>query len=157
MKIIFLDIDGPIISTDVDTVDSELRITHIPETIDLLNELCKYTGAKIVTNSSHNYNDIEGYTLKDDLIAWGLDADNFHENWRTIFPYIDYSKIQSNIRGIGRFFAIDKWQEVNGACDWVCFDDRKFTVSFRLILIENAEGIKREHIDRAIEILGPVE
>lgn len=157
MKIIFLDIDGPVISTDDSIIDSELRITHIPESICHLNELCQITGAKIVTNSMHNYNDVEEYSLKDDLIAWGLDADNFHENWRTIFPYIDYSKIKSDIRGIGRFIAIDKWREINGTCDWVCFDDRKFTVSFRLILIEDAAGIKKEHIDRAIEILGSIE
>lgn len=154
MKVIFLDIDGPVISNGVPIEDSDLRLTHLPEAIDLLNKLCKDTGAKIVTNSNHNYNMVEGYSLKDDLITWGIEPEYFHEDWRTCFPYIDYSKVKNETRGIGRFIAIDKWHEKNGSSEWVCFDDRKFTISFRLIHITDSYGLRQEHIDKAIEVLG---
>ena len=154
MKIIFLDIDGPVISAQAPMIDSEMRLSYIQESIELLNQLCEKTGAKIVTNSSHNYHIVNGNTIKDDLIKWGIDSANFHEKWRTIFPYIDYTKVKSNIRGIGRFIAIDKWQADNEHCNWVCFDDRKFTISFRLIHISDGNGITKENIDTAIEILG---
>jgi len=152
MRIIFLDIDGPIINVSSLVMVSELRLACNKVSIQLLNDLCLESGAKIVTNSMHNYHLPYGKTLKEDLIHWGIDPTHFHNDWRTIFPNIDYTDVTSTVRGIGRLIAINQWIADNGECDWVCFDDRKFTESKRLVYIEDGEGLQDEHILAAIEV-----
>lgn len=154
-KIIFLDIDGPVIPINVPTYDSIFRLVHNYEAILRLNELCEQTNAKIVTNSMHNYNDYEDGTLKEDLVKWGIKEEYFHDDWRTIFPNIDYKQINSTVRGIGRLHAINVWLATHYYIDnWVCFDDRNFTDLPNLILIEDGLGIKQKHYDRALKQLG---
>lgn len=152
-KIIFLDIDGPIIPTNVPVYESFYRTTYLPESIEYLNLLCDATGAKVVTNSMHNYMDYYDYDLRDDLVMWGLDTKFFHKDWRTIFPMIDYKKIKSPVRGIGRLVAIEQWINYHGDTNWVCFDDRKFTDLENLIHIADGKGIKADHFNRALDIL----
>jgi hypothetical protein len=69
-KVIFLDIDGPVIPIDVPVRESVYRTTYNPESIEYLNLLCEETGAKVVTNSMHNYEDWMGGELRDDLVSW---------------------------------------------------------------------------------------
>lgn len=152
-KIIFLDIDGPVIPTDVDMYDSIFRTTYNVESIEYLNLLCDMTGARVVTNSTHNYEDWFESELRDDLIEWGLDSRFIHRDWRTVFPMIDYKKINSPIRGIGRLVAIEHWISINGDTNWVCFDDRKFTDLENLIHIEDGLGIRASHFNRALDLL----
>lgn len=152
-KVIFLDIDGPIIPIDVPMHDSVYRTTCNKDAIEYLNLLCDETGAKVVTNSMHNYEDWIGTDLKDDLVNWGLDENFIHDSWRTIFPMIDYSKVNSKVRGIGRLVAIDHWINYHGDTSWVCFDDRKFSEMANLIHIEDGRGIKEHHFDSALDIL----
>ena len=156
MRIIFLDIDGPVINIDAPVVVSELRLGCNKNSIQLLNDLCLEVGAKIVTNSMHNYHEPCGRTLKEDLIHWGLDENHFHDSWRTIFPDIDYTDVNSNVRGIGRLIAINQWIADNGPCDWVCFDDRKFTDSKQLVHIEYGDGIQEEDVLAAIEVFSSI-
>ena len=153
-KIIFLDIDGPIIPITVDPYDSLFRLKHNYDSILYLNNLCFRTGAKIVTNSMHNYEDFRDGTLKDDLIKWGIKPEYFHDEWKTIFPHIDYSKVTSKVRGIGRLIAINHWLSFYDTDKWVCFDDRLFTDLPNLIHIEDGLGIKETHFQRAMDILG---
>ena len=155
MNIIFLDIDGPVIDITCSFIESEFRLTHNPNSIKMLEHLCNTTQAKIVTNSMHNFNNAGGRSLKEDLISWGLSEDHFHENWRTIFPAIDYTKVNSPVRGIGRLIAIETWIDQNGPVNWVCFDDRKFTDLSRLVFIEDGLGIRDKHVELAKEILLP--
>lgn len=152
-KVIFLDIDGPVIPIDVSVRESVFRTTYNPDSIQYLNLLCEETGAKVVTNSMHNYQDWLDGDLRDDLIAWGLDKKFVHDDWRTIFPMIDYSKVKSPVRGIGRLVAIQNWINYHGDSSWVCFDDRKFSNLANLIHIEDGLGIKEHHFDSALDIL----
>jgi hypothetical protein len=152
-KIIFLDIDGPVIPIDVPLYESVYRTTYNPDSIQYLNLLCEETGAKIVTNSFHNYQDFMDGTLKDDLVKWGLNSNFVHDSWRTIFPAIDYTVVNSNVRGIGRLIAIEKYIEDKKVDNWVCFDDRKFTEMPNLIHIEDGRGIKEHHFEKAIDLL----
>lgn len=152
-KVIFLDIDGPVIPINVSVYESVFRTTCNPESIEYLNLLCDETGAKIVTNSMHNYEDWIGSELREDLVHWGLDPNYFHDGWRTIFPHVDYEKINSPVRGIGRLAAIEDWIQKNGDTSWVCFDDRKFSELANLIHIEDGRGIKEHHFDSALDIL----
>ena len=48
-KVIFLDIDGPVIPIDVPTRDSVFRTVCNKDSIEYLNLLCDETGAKVVT------------------------------------------------------------------------------------------------------------
>jgi hypothetical protein len=154
-KIIFLDIDGPVIPTTVSIYNSMFRLKHNSNAIIYLNKLCKKTGAKIVTNTMHNINDYVDGNIKDDLIKWGIKEEYFHESWKTIFPLINYKEINSKIRGIGRLHAIDLWLvEQKDIDNWVCFDDRYFTTLPNLIHIEDGLGIKKEHYDYALKFLG---
>lgn len=152
-KVIFLDIDGPVIPIDVPVRESVFRTTYNPDSIEYLNLLCEETGAKVVTNSMHNYQDWLDGDLRDDLIAWGLDKKFVHDDWRTVFPMIDYSKVKSPVRGIGRLVAIQDWIKHHGDSSWVCFDDRKFSNLANLIHIEDGLGIKEHHFDSALDIL----
>jgi hypothetical protein len=101
----------------------------------------------------HNYEDWMGGDLREDLVEWGLDEKFVHSNWRTIFPRIDYSKVNSSVRGIGRLVAIEDWIKIHGDTSWVCFDDRKFSDIANLIHIEDGLGIKEHHFDSALDIL----
>lgn len=152
-KVIFLDIDGPVIPIDVSVYESVYRTTYNSDSIEYLNILCNETGAKVVTNSMHNYEDWMGGDLRDDLVSWGLDEQFVHDDWRTIFPMIDYSKIKSPVRGIGRLVAIENWINQHGESSWVCFDDRKFSELANLIHIEDGLGIKAHHFNNALDIL----
>lgn len=153
-NIIFLDIDGPVIPVDTPLRQSIFRLSCDTDSIEYLNLLCEETNAKIVTNSYHNYHSFGDCELADDLISWGLEEKFLHTRWRTIFPHIDYEKVKSPIRGIGRLIAIRQWiREHNKPVNWVCFDDRKFTDKKNLIHIEDGLGIREHHVAKAINIL----
>lgn len=155
-KIIFLDIDGPVIPGRLCTHNSmpELRLIFAKDSIQLLNELCDSTGARIVTNSMHNYLDIMNRSLKQDLITWGLEESNFHKDSRTCFPKVNYAANPSTVRGWGRWLGILDWQQRNGEADWICFDDRVFTTDPRLVEIEFEDGITNQSVQRAMSVFG---
>jgi hypothetical protein len=151
-KIIFLDIDGPIITSDLPSFQVN-RSHYNPKSIESLLKLISITNAKIVTNTMHNAVDLNGNTIKNDLIKWGISENLFHKNWKTIYPFVDYSKLPSSKRGIGRLVAINDWIEKNGSYDWICFDDRNFTDDPRLVLINEKIGIGEVEIKKALKFL----
>lgn len=167
MKIIFLDIDGPVISSGcygIDPMCSFKRSVMNTNAIGYLNFLCKFTDAKIVTNSSHNpektnrykldmetMNPVVSHTvdLKDDLIKHGVKKEYFHESWKTNFP--DPNNYYGGQEE--RLTAIIEWQKYNGNCNWVCFDDILFTKDERLILVEFEHGITYNNANKAYKML----
>jgi hypothetical protein len=144
-KIIFVDIDGPIINTPCYWVDSKAsmhRSVLNTQSIGILNRLAKLADAKIVTNSTHNNFTVKetGRTLKTDLIKWGLKEEYIHENWRTTFPWPDLESdplfpTHRRLRGIM------EWEAANGQADWICFDDEPFVTDDRLFVIDFDCGI----------------
>jgi hypothetical protein len=155
-KIIFIDIDGPLITGDLYDTDPYCSYTRSMVNMDSLSrlkKLIKQTGARLVTNTMHNEQVVNGRTIRDDLIRWGIGEDCFHEVWRTIFPRIDYTNAGSR-RGIGRMIAIDRWLAEQGPHDWVCFDDRNFTDDQRLILVDFNKGIGDVEYNAALSLLG---
>lgn len=104
----------------------------------------------------HNYYDVGNTTLKEDLIRWGIPISMFHKNWRTIFPEVDYRKINSPIRGVGRLFAIEQWLKENPGYEWICFDDRKFTDDQRLIHIQRNQGVDAGYAKQAAGVLDEI-
>lgn len=107
---------------------------------------------KIVTNSMHNYYDLDT-DLREDLTRWGIPANMFHEDWRTIFPNVDYTKVKSPVRGAGRLYAIEEWLSRHPGYEWICFDDRKFTNSSRLIHIERLDGVDDDYYEQAVRTI----
>ena len=146
-RIIFLDIDGPVINTPcywVDTEASLQRSVMNTQAIGILNKLAKLSGARIVTNSTHNNHPVRetGRSLKDDLIKWGLKEEFLHENWRTTFPWPDLESdplfpTHRRLRGIM------EWEIANGIADWIAFDDEPFVDASdtRLFVINFDYGI----------------
>ncbi len=154
-RIIFLDIDGPVIPGHLyikDRFCSYYRTTFSKDSINCINWLCKESGAKVVTNSMQNYLIPRGSNLQQDLIRWGLKAKHFHTDWRTIFPYVDYAANPNPRKGWGRWLGIQDWQEQNGEANWVCFDDRIFTDDPRLIPVAFKTGVTKRQVEGALRL-----
>jgi hypothetical protein len=151
-KIIFLDIDGPIITSNLSAFQID-RSQHNPKTIENLLSLVYLTGAKIVTNTMHNAVDYKGNNIKQDLVKWGISENSFHQDWKTTYPFVDYTKLPSTRKGIGRLIAINDWLEKNKDHNWICFDDRNFTDDPRLVLIDATTGIGNKEIQKALTLL----
>lgn len=151
-KIIFLDIDGPIINTSMFYVkgDCSLERTYLnTEALANLYRILKLSGAKLVTNSTHSPYDIEDEltlkprTLKEDLIYWGLPADVFHDDWRTKYP--NYREEFFHPRQA----SINEWLSRNGEHDWVAIDDVLFNDE-RQYLIDFDRGITYHTLDKVL-------
>ena len=149
-RIIFIDIDGPIINTPCYYLDlncSLERSVMNTQALGYVTRLAKLGKAKIVTNTTHNTMDIEDLltgvkrTVKDDLVKWGIDPKLFHDDWHTSYPNPQGGKYGQFGQPHGRLRAIEQWQDVNGQVDWVCFDDEPFTDDSRLVQIDFEMGI----------------
>lgn len=145
-RIVFLDIDGPIINEPMFALDqmASMQRTQLNnQAIAFVKHICKCTGAKVVINSTHSDHVIAGRTIKDDLMKWGLPEEYFHEDWKTTFP-----KSSSRING---FYL---WLERHGNPDWVAFDDERFTTDKRLILVDEMRGIDYPYFRLAMKAFG---
>lgn len=154
-RIIFLDIDGPIIPAPLYFIDSTIGFDrHIINTVGLglLIDLCEQTGAKIVFNTSHNIITSERggveRTIKEDMIFHGLPEKHIHASWKTRFPNLF----------VQRFPAIKDWishhETKENKIDWVCFDDENFTSLKNLILVDFETGITLKNIEDAFAFFG---
>ena len=154
--VLFLDIDGPVI--DLHTYNNNPEISHFrisgnQTAIANIVKLCTDYDLKIVTNSMHNYYNVYDSDLKEDLTHWGIPENLFHTEWRTVFPNVDYKKVKSQVRGIGRLYAINEWLSSHAGYDWICFDDRKFTDDPRLIHIQRNSGVDDGYHAQAVEVI----
>lgn len=101
-----------------------------------------------------NYVVYDSTDLKEDLIQAGILESDFHQDWRTIFPYVDYRSNPNDRRGWGRWLGIQEWIKQNGECQWICFDDRHWTDDPRLVLVDFNDGITRKNFEQAKYLLG---
>lgn len=146
-KILFLDIDGPMIPGGmffIDPMCSHER-KYSPISVAIVNRICKLADAKIVFNTYHN---TAGAALLADSVREGIKLEYIHETApRTLYPH--------GIRGVrdmdvrDRMAAIIQWQEENGEADWLAFDDSNFTTDERLALVNFDNGITPKHYDIA--------
>jgi len=126
MKILFLDVDGPLIPLRLHKQWGHLfqydefggYYVWDSEFIEELNEHCGPQGVKIVFNSSHNASgsDVIRMTAK----ANGLREELLHQDVCTKYPEISH-----------RYQAIQDWLKRNvpegRSCKWIVVDDEQLT------------------------------
>ena len=148
-KIIFLDVDGPLIPSPLyflSILVSQDRSYFSTVAVAFINKLCMQTKAKIVFNSTHNsheyFDNFDGKwrSLKMDAIRHGIKPEYIHDMWKTGYPNIVpedkfYAPKHERLR------AIEHWQAVNEQVDWIAFDDEPFTKDPRLIVVDFDRGI----------------
>lgn len=158
-RIIFLDIDGPVIPSSQFFVDKHASYSRVfaPSCLAIVKRLLEDADAKLVTNSTHNVLDRcldwdvpDGarFDLRQDLVAAGIPKERIHDDWRTLYPH--GGKFSGSIN---RLDAINAWQAENGEADWIAFDDCDFGHE-RLILVDYDYGISTPHYNKAAEIFG---
>lgn len=167
-KIVFLDIDGPVIPYGCYFVNRNASYERVfsNTAIGYVKKLLELSDAKLVTNSMNNFYDrIEEifherdsfsdytitHTLRDDLIAAGIPEDAFHNDWRTNLsggskpgpnPRLDaiYGWIKKN-----EFYGEDKI--------WIDFDDEDFAPELDCCInIDFHNGITFENFSKACKI-----
>jgi hypothetical protein len=138
-KILFLDIDGPVITTPCYFIDPECsmqRTVMSTHAIGYIKKLVREFGALVVLNTTHNIHDIEDpltsrmRTIKDDLIWWGMKEDEFHPDWKTEYPNPYGAKFSENRRAR----AVKNWLEKNGDHEWIAFDDEFFDAGNQYVI-----------------------
>lgn len=144
VKVVFLDIDGPMIPATCFLYDpmASLERRFPPTTVAVIRAVCERTGAKIVFNTTHNapFEGIDNIDVA--LEKAGVDRAHFHADRHTSYPSID------------RALAITKWVNEHPGTDWIAFDDVRFTDDPRLILVDSDIGLHIGHVNQAIERFG---
>lgn len=142
MKVVFLDIDGPM--KPVRSYFSRERGFNTsggfdPLSVDAINRLCEKTGAKIVTNTTWN-------KLKDIpaiLVAEGIKKEHIHEDHKTFYPDLG-----------DRLLACKEWMARNpGVKHWCAIDDVA-QESENWVLIDAEVGITGRDYTAAAALLG---
>lgn len=81
MKIIFLDIDGPL-ANDLTFMQFGTYQKYDVTSCEILNSICKLSGAKIVITSTNAYNRAEcREEIYSSLHQAGLDTKHIHDDW----------------------------------------------------------------------------
>ncbi len=169
MKIIFLDVDGEL--TYSNYRNEETANIDI-EKVKLLKEICDKTNAKVIISSS--WRGTEDYTPKIYYVLRKILSKN-HIKVLGDTPYIEAEIVGSvpktirleedlNINckhGTGRAAEIQKWINENDVENFVILDDEDWQWSdygYENNWIQPTwfgdGGLKREHVNKAIEILG---
>jgi HAD domain in Swiss Army Knife RNA repair proteins len=112
-KIIFLDVDGPLINEPMFDIKHDCSIHRSminTMAIGFLRRMMKITGAKIVMNTMHNGHIVWGNNVKQDLLKWGLREEDFMADWQTKFGVSLWKREE----------AIHEWLIRNGdEFDWI--------------------------------------
>jgi hypothetical protein len=141
-RIIFLDIDGPMIPATMYLADRMCSSNRNfpPTTIGVINYLCKKSDAQIVFNTTHNIDAPGDIPIQQAIINGGLKQEYIHVDSKTIFP--------SKPRGEAIIEWLLRHPEVT---DWIALDDDRFTGDERLIWVDPYPGVHIEHLNIALE------
>lgn len=145
-KVLFLDIDGTLISETQMLVDRRaIADRSVPQhVIVILNLLCQRTGARIVFNTAHNQPSASAPDIEVALIQQGLHVDHLHpDDVKTRYP------------SLARDLAVKDWLFRHPEVEhWIAFDDVRFTDEPNLIWIDAVAGLHIGHLNQAIDQLG---
>lgn len=131
-RIIFLDIDGPVIPGTMYCLDRHCSWQkNIPPMIaHAVNTMCERTEAKIVFNTTHNRVREGEETIFQAMVRAGFDPAHLF----TADPATHYPKV-------ARDQAVTEWLGRHPDTDWLALDDCEFTNDERLIRIDPHVGI----------------
>ena len=164
MNIVFLDVDGELTYSDY---NNEETANIDIEKVKLLKEICDKGDAKVVISSSWRgsgtYTPRIYHVLIDILTSNGIEVLGDTPN-RDELPEIlsvdDMTKLKVKY-GTGRAAEIQKWINEHDVDNFVILDDEDFDwtdYGYDKHWVQPTwfgdSGLKREHVDRAIEILG---
>lgn len=138
-KIIFLDVDGPLIPGRMyykPRMTKDGIFLWDPIAVDMINILCEKYDAKVVFNSTHNDS--------------GHIAMQMHANYHKLnYTHDDcITKYPSN--NLTRLGAIEEWISRNGEVPWIVFDDFKLDHQNH-ILVNYENGISINNFYTAME------
>lgn len=158
-RVIFLDIDGPMIpgrqyaakgGTQRRAGGALIGYRFDPSSVNLVTHLARTADARIVWNTTHNARGIT--QLTEDAVASGLDHQLFHADPQTEYPgevkFSGYAWSMTRLKAIRRWLAAHP--EVT---HWVAFDDDPIR-SKNAVRIDFQSGITSGHVDKAMAILG---
>jgi hypothetical protein len=172
MKVIFLDVDGPLTYSDYENKDtSNIDI----EKVKLLKQICDKTGAKVVISSSwrgipghvpHIYQILLNILSDNDIPVIGEipyiktefeDKNPFNNNSPATLTEILHTKVK---HGTGRAAEIRQWLQENPVEQFVILDDEDYAWSeygydnnwVRPTWFGNG-GLKQHHVEEAVKIL----
>lgn len=147
MRILFVDVDGPLIPASALLVNRlasfERKIPRTP--LVILNTICDITGAKVVMNTTHNRDYPSILTIHESMILGGFDPDNFYfRNSKTKYPSIQ------------RDVAVTGWVSdyLNEDDDYVCIDDVVCTDDDHMELVDPIVGLTIHNANNIIERWG---
>jgi hypothetical protein len=143
-KLIFLDIDGPMIPSGMSLIHPHASWKRMlsPICVAVLKEMLKKSDAYLVTNSTHNV-DLNGEpSIRDVLISYGIPDEAFHRNWKTDYP------------DVSRDVAVKKWLAENGEYDWIALDDARFMEDTRVVYVDFDTGLTPAHYNEVAEMWG---
>jgi hypothetical protein len=144
-RVIFLDIDGPIIPYTMFLIDAMASHNRVipPLTVSVVRELCKRSGAKVVFNSTHNRRWKGVHDIDVAVAKAGLPESDLHPDMRTKYPDLD--------RDVAVVEWLSRHPEVR---DWVAFDDCEFTEADNLIWVDPNAGLNLSHLNSALSRWG---
>jgi hypothetical protein len=155
MKVIFQDVDGPLIpgrmyysKHSTYSFDKGLH-NYDPVAVGMLRELCRRFNAKIVYNTAHNEEDYDRMRAK---ARHGGFEDLLHEDCRTDFVVDQtYEESPSRIASIRRWLA--KHPEITDD-DWIVIDDESDIHNTRQVTIDFNLGMTINNFFHACKLFG---
>jgi hypothetical protein len=141
-RVVFLDIDGPVIPFSMFLINPMASADRIlaPIPLAVLRVLCEKSGALVVFNSTHNQSWDDIPDIDEQMIAYGFSADFIHSDMKTKYPTL--SREDAVLEWLSRHPNID---------DWIAFDDARFTDAENLIWVDPDAGLHLGHLNKALD------
>lgn len=144
-RIVFLDIDGPVIPFSMFLIDRYASINRVlaPIPVAVVKMICERSGAKVVFNTTHNIN-IQGVVNIDHaMVKAGFPAEYIHEDFKTKYP------------DLPRDTAVMEWMKRHPeVTDWVALDDTKFMRADNVIWVDPDAGLHLGHLNAVLDRWG---
>lgn len=141
-RVIFLDIDGPVIPFSMFLINRMASHDRVlaPIPVAVVREICKRADAKVVFNTTHNSPAAGVDDIEVAIVKAGLPASALHSDVKTIYPQID------------RDLAVGEWLNRHPEVeDWIAFDDVRFTDKDNLIWVDPDAGLHLGHMNAALD------
>ena len=147
MKIIFQDIDGPLIPMRMyyrnhTRPHNGQSFIYDPVAVDMLRVICERTGAKVVFNTMHNENPA-------DVMMYQAQVNGMAGIMYEPDPITSFADLQ-----IGRKFAIGHWLfQHPEVTEWIVIDDADIDTD-RLVQVDFQTGMNINTFIKACELFG---